>query len=259
MTLQADQLPRARILGVNVHMAQLSQAVSVIDGWVKDSDKCRFVVATGMHGVSQARKDPAFKVILNSADLFLPDGISLVWVGRFRGYPIKKRVPGPDLMWEYCKIAEQEGQGVFFYGDTEETLEALEVNLKEHFPRLRICGAISPPFRTLTEEEEANEIRIINDSGADVLWVGLGLPKQERWIYNNREKLKVPVAVAVGAAFRFNSGKMLRAPGWVGNNGFEWLWRFMLQPKRMWRRVLIDIPWFSIQIALETTGLKKFD
>ena len=259
MTIQAHQIPRTRVLGVNVHMAQMSQAISVISGWVKNSDICRFVVVTGMHGVSEARKDPVFKEILNSADFFLPDGISLVWVGRLRGYSIKTRVPGPDLMWEYCKIAEQEGHGVFFYGDTEETLEDLKANLKEHFPQLRICGAISPPFRALTEEEETSEIQTINESGADVLWVGLGLPKQERWIHNNRERLRVPVAVAVGAAFRFNSGNLRRAPSWIGNNGFEWLWRFLRQPKRMWRRVLIDIPWFSIQIALETTGIKKFD
>lgn len=259
MTLTAQQLPCAKVLGVYVHMAQMSQAVCIIDGWVRRSDRCQFVVATGMHGVSEARKDPAFKKILNSADLFLPDGISLVWVGRFRGFPIKKRVPGPDLMWEYCKVAEREGQGVFFYGDTEETLEDLKANLNKHFPQLRVCGAISPPFRALTEEEEAIEIQTINNSGADVLWVGLGLPKQERWIYNNRDRLNVRVAVAVGAAFRFNSGRMRRAPGWIGNNGLEWLWRFLQQPKRMWRRVLIDIPWFSIQIALESTGIKKYD
>jgi len=212
-----------------------------------------------MHGVIEAHKNPEFKDILNSADLFVPDGYSLVWAARRRGHSITHRVCGTDLMWEFLAVSEKEGYGNFFYGDTEETLDRLTTKLKQEFPNLKIVGAHSPPFRPLSPTEEAQELQIINDSEADIIWVGLGLPKQERWIYEHRDALKVPVAVGVGAAFKFHSGQVQRAPRWIGEKGFEWLWRLIQEPKRVWKRVLIDGPRFVGCVALELSRIKKYD
>ena len=207
----------------------------------------------------EARRDPEFKTIMNSSDLMVPDGISLVLVGRCHGFNLPKRVTGTDLMWEFCKQSSRSGYSNFFYGDTEETLMALVDKLGKSFPDLIIGGTYSPPFRPLTANEEAEQIDLINQSGADVIWVGLGLPKQERWIYENRHRLNASVLVGVGAAFKFASGRVQRAPSWIGNNGLEWVWRLAHEPRRVWRRVFIDGPSFVGQVILEMSKLKKFD
>jgi N-acetylglucosaminyldiphosphoundecaprenol N-acetyl-beta-D-mannosaminyltransferase len=209
--------------------------------------------------VMEGKRDPQFKLILNSADLFVPDGISLILVARLKGVSLKRRVTGTDLMLEFLERSNEKGYKNFFYGDTDETLGALRAKLTERFPSLQISGTYSPPFHKLTPEEEEREIELINQSGADVLWVALGLPKQERWMYKHRDKLNVPVMVGVGAAFKFSAGTVRRAPSWVGNLGFEWGWRFAQEPKRVWRRVLIDGPRFGFHVVLELTGVRKYD
>ena len=252
-------LPNFKVLGVRVHNVPMAETLSLVQHWIRNDRECHFVVATGMHGVIEARKNPEFKDVLNSADLFVPDGYSLVWAGRRRGHLIPGRVCGTDLMWEMMAVSQDEGYSNFFYGDTEETLERLTARLKWEFPKLKIAGAHSPPFRTLSSEEQDQEIQIINQSNADIIWVGLGLPKQERWIFEHKDALNVPVAVGVGAAFKFHSGQVQRAPRWVGEKGFEWLWRLIQEPKRVWRRALIDGPRFVACVALELSGIKKYD
>jgi len=252
------QPPSIGVLGVRVHMVQMPEVLAHLEHWIQTRDRAHYIVASGMHGVMEARRSPEFKAIVNSADLFVPDGISLVWVGRRRGFRLKKRVSGADLMWEFLKLSEQKGYRLFFYGDTEETLGSLTTTLKKTFPRLDIVGAISPPFRSLTPEEDERELEMINTSGADVVWVGLGLPKQERWMFEHRDQVNAPVMVGVGAAFKFLSGQVRRAPPWVGDHGLEWMWRFFQEPKRVWRRVLVDGPHFAGQVMLELSGLKKY-
>ena len=162
-------------------------------------------------------------------------------------------------MAAFLSLANEKSYSVFFYGDTDETLEALRQQVTNQFPRVRIAGTYSPPFRPQSKEEQQQGLDIINSSGADVLWVGLGLPRQERWMFDHRNELNVPVVVGVGAAFKFVSGQVARAPATIGNSGFEWLWRLIREPRRVWRRVLIDGPNFVCQVGLELTGLKKFD
>ena len=258
MTEPSDKVPCLSILGVRINPVQTSDVLPLVEQWIRERDKCRYIVASGMHGIMEARKDQGFKTVVDSADLFVADGFSIVWIARRRGFPLKQRVSGADFMWEFFKLAERKGYRSFFYGDTEDTLRILTTRLKEAFPGLQIAGMHSPPFRPLTPEEDAEEIRVINDSKADVVWVGLGLPKQERWMFEHRDKLDVPVTVGVGAAFKFLSGRVRRAPPWVGDHGFEWLWRFVSEPRRVWRRVLIDGPRFTWHVALELTGLKKY-
>lgn len=259
MSSGADDVPSVHVLGVRVHTVQMPEVLKQIEHWIEERDKCRYIVATGMHGVMESRRDPAFKEIVNSADLFIPDGMAVVWAARRRGVRSARRVCGSDLMWEFFKIAEQKGFKIFFYGDTENTLRNLTGRLNELFPKLKIVGTHSPPFRTLTPEEDTQEVAMINESGADVIWVGLGLPKQERWMFEHKDRLSVPVIVGVGAAFKFASGQVQRAPRWVGDRGFEWLWRFVREPRRVWRRVLLDGPSFTCQIMLELGGLKKYN
>jgi N-acetylglucosaminyldiphosphoundecaprenol N-acetyl-beta-D-mannosaminyltransferase len=233
-------------------MVQIPEVIELISHWIeKEREKCHFVVVTGMHGVMEGRRNKKFQDILNSADLFVPDGISLIWTARLYGFHLKKRVSGADLMWEFFKISNEKGYKNFFYGDTEETLNLLVKKISMNFPNLKIVGFYSPPFRPLTQKEDEEIIEKINQAKPDVLWVALGLPKQEKWIFEHKEKLKVPVAIGVGAAFKFLSGKIKRPPEWIGNLGFEWLWRFFQEPKRTWRRIL-DIPLFIFLIIFES-------
>lgn len=259
MTISMQDLPALRILSTRVNPVQMLDALALMEQWIQERSQCRFIVASGMHAVMEARRNLVFKAAVESADLFVPDGISLVWAARIRGFPIKKRVCGLDLMWEFFKIAEQRGYSNFFYGDTEDTLHELEAHLKLSFPNLKIAGMHSPPFRFLTPEEDEAEINLINQSGADVVWVGLGLPKQETWIFDHRSNLNSPVAVGVGAAFKFLGGTVKRAPTSVGDYGLEWLWRFFQEPRRVWRRVFIDGPRFVVCLFLEMTGIKKYE
>ena len=259
MTTPLAEPPAIRVLGVRVHMVQMPQVLSILEQWIGQRKKCHFVVATGMHGVMEAHRDEDFKAIINSADLFIPDGYSLIWVGRRRGFRLKRRVCGTDLMWEFLAVSQEKGYSNFFYGDTRETLDQLTLRIEREFPGLKIAGTHSPPFRPLSPEEQAQDIKTINESNADVVWVGLGLPRQERWIFQHKDALNAPAVIGVGAAFKFHSGQVTRAPEWAGNRGFEWLWRLAREPKRVWRRALIDAPRFASHVVLELAGIRKYD
>ena len=231
--------------GVKISSAKMPEVLNLFSYWIKSENaKSHFVVVTGMHGIVEAYKSQSFRYILNQSDLFVPDGISLVWLAQLKGVDISQRVSGADLMQQFLKMAEKESFSNYFYGDTDETLKDLKNKLSKIYPTLKVSGFFSPPFRNLTEKETEETIRMINGAKPDVLWVGLGLPKQEKWIFTNKEKLNVPVIVGVGAAFKFLSGKVKRAPDFIGNAGFEWLWRLAREPKTVWKRVIIDGPIF---------------
>ena len=211
----------------------MDDVVSFMADWIEsEPDQLHHVVNTGMHGIMEAHKDEAFGAILNSVDLLAPDGILAILVARIHGYRIKKRETGPELLWRFSEAAHRNGYKYFLYGDTAETLELLSVKLTAEFPNLKIVGCQSPPFRNLTKEEDAAMVTSINQAMPDVLWVGLGMPKQEQWIFEHRQQLKVPVVVGAGASFKFISGAVARAPALVCNLGFEWLWRLAQEPQR---------------------------
>lgn len=244
-TLPLESLPAATILGARVHGPSLAETLAILSGWIARRDgRCRSVVVTGFHGLWVGHQDPEFRATLNAADLFCPDGIAPVWLSSLHGAPLPGRVTGGDLMAAFLRQAQAAGHRSFFYGDTEETLAALCRAVVAKFPGASVAGTLSPPFRVLDEAEETVHVEAINASGADILWVGLGCPKQERWIARNRHRLTVPVAIGVGAAFRFEAGLVRRAPRWVGEAGFEWLWRLAAEPRKMWRRDLADGPRF---------------
>lgn len=251
MTKSPTEVPSFRILGVRVNPLEISSVVSEMERWISGREKHHYIVASGMHGIMEAQKNDDFKIVLETADLFVPDGFSVVWLARRKGFPLKRRASGPDLMWSFCERGQERGYSCFFYGDTESTLSELTSRLNQEFPGLKIAGSYSPPFRDLTHEEDEQIVRMINDSKADVVWIGLGLPKQELWMYEHRNKIDAPVLVGVGAAFKFISGRVQRAPSWVGDHGLEWLWRFAQEPQRVWRRVIIDIPNFIFRLLVD--------
>lgn len=249
--------PTVDVLGAKIDRIDLDGAVDRIADWIDHpSDVTRIVVATGFHGLWVAQQDPRFLRILNSADLFCPDGIAPVWISRLQGDALPARVPGPSLMAAVLDAANEQGFSSFFYGDSNETLEALKGRLEQRFPGHRIAGMRSPPFRALDAAENEAMVQEINAARPDILWVALGLPKQEIWIEEHRKQLKVPVVIAVGAAFGFLSGRVSRTPKWIGDAGFEWAWRLAAEPKKLWRRDLIDGPRFLVRVARDLARSK---
>ena len=254
------QIPSIRILETRLHMVRMPEVVSIMADWItSEPGRLHHVINTGMHGVMEAHKDPGFAGILRSADLLAPDGILALMIARLHGYRIRKQETGPELLWQFSETAHRESYRYFFYGDTEDTLERLSAKISREFPNLQIAGYHAPPFRPLTPEEDEEIVAKINQSKPDVLWVGLGMPRQEQWISDHRDTLNVPVAVGAGASFKFISGTVSRAPAIMRNLGFEWVWRLAQEPRRVWRRVLIDSPQFIILVLLQLTGLRRFE
>lgn len=250
---------RIHILGTPVHMVQIPEVVALMMRWVGDGrPRPHWIVVADMHAIIEAHKRPAFRAKIETADLTVPDGISLVKVARRKGVPLKKRVAGTDLMKAFFSASHERGCKHFFFGDTDETLVRLQEKLTQSYPGIHIAGSYSPPFRQVSPEEDADMVRRINEARPDVLWVGLGLPKQEQWIYEHLAQLNVPVVLGVGAAFKFLAGTVKRAPAWVGDCGLEWLWRLAHEPRRLWRRVMIEGPQFVGHVALELSGLRKY-
>ena len=249
-----------QVLGSRVNILSMSEVLRQIDVWIQSVPQiCRQIVVTGFHGIWEAHKHPELKSILNSADLWVPDGIAPVWVARCKGFSDAQRTPGAEIMKAFFEMANSKRYSSFFYGDTEETLTDLKDKVKKNYPGHKIVGTFSPPFRPLTQKEDEQVINMINDARPDVLWVALGMLKQDRWIFEHKKKLNVPVAVGVGAAFRFFSGHVKRAPECVGKCGFEWVWRVLKEPKKLWKRNLIDVPQFVTLAFLELIGLRKYD
>ena len=232
-------------------MVQLPDVINVIENWIlHEPQQTHVIVASGMHALLEGTSDHNFRHILDSADLFIPDGFSITWLARRRGFALEKRVTGSALLEEFCRISAKKGYRNFFYGDTKRVLHRLQRIMRARYPNLKIVGCYSPPYRRLSRREDDYAVNVINEARPDVLWVALGLPKQERWMYEHKKGLRVPVMVGVGAAFGFLSGEVNRAPNWIGEHGLEWAWRLVHQPQRVWRRIL-EIPKFIGLIGLE--------
>jgi len=244
--------PSVCILGSRVHLVSATRTVDHIERWIRMRDgRCRQVIATGFHGLMEAHKNPGIRSILNGAELWVPDGIAPVWLARMHGHRKAVRAPGTEIMREFLKRAEEQGYSSYFYGDTEQTLAALCETVARNYPGHRIVGAYSPPFRPLTASEEAAIMERINAARPDVLWVALGMPKQDIWIHDRLKNLNVPAAIGVGAAFAFVAGTVPRCPEWMGRSGFEWVYRFLKEPRKLWRRDLLDGPQFLFHAGME--------
>ena len=235
------------ILGSWVDATSYADACDRIQSWCTERKSC-YVIAANVHVVMTAHWHPNFKRVVNNAALVTPDGMPLVWALRLLGIARQSRVYGPDLMLTWCKRATQIGIPIYLYGGTERMLEKLQLSLKQRFPGLQIAGSHAPPFRPLTSEEEARDRDRIHRVGVPVVFVALGCPKQEYWMARQQGKLNA-VMVGVGAAFSFHSGEVAQAPRWMMAYGLEWLYRFFVEPRRLWQRYLINNPIFVILFA----------
>ena len=252
-----DRISSVEILGSRVHLLSIPEIVSKMNEWIEQKNgKCHQIVVTGFHGLWEAHKNSELKKIFNSADLWIPDGIAPVWIARYHGLRAE-RTPGADVMNAFLALANEKKYKSFFYGDTDDTLNKLKDALAQKYPDHVVVGTYSPPFRALTHEEDQQIMEMIEAANPDILWVGLGTPKQDQWIYDHLPRLKVPIAIAVGAAFQFLAGKVKRAPSWIGAMGLEWLWRLALEPKKLWKRDIIEGPKFLASVLKEIIQNKK--
>ncbi len=235
------RLRRVDVLGVGVSTINQDMALDEVTRWIETGER-HYVCVTGVHGVMESQRDPELKAIHNASGLTTPDGMPMVWAGHKAGAAWMDRVYGPDLMLNVLTRAAERGWSSFLYGGKDGVPELLARKLAERIPGVTIAGSHSPPFRPLTEAEDAAIVDRINDSGAQLVWVGLSTPKQERWMAAHRERLTAPALFGVGAAFDFHAGLVPQAPPWMQRNGLEWLYRLTKEPKRLWRRYLVNNP-----------------
>jgi N-acetylglucosaminyldiphosphoundecaprenol N-acetyl-beta-D-mannosaminyltransferase len=248
--------PSYGVLGVRVRAVQIPDVVTRMEGWIAEESRSHFIAVTGMHGIVEAQHDVSFKEILEAADLVVPDGMPLVWLGRMHGYSLRRRVYGPELTENFCKVTRKKYRH-FFYGGALGVAETLAEHLSRRHG-ICVAGTYSPPFRPLTAEEDREITELINVTKSDVVWVGLGTPKQERWMFEHRKSVNAPVLIGVGAAFDFLTGRVTQAPPWMREHGLECLFRFCQDPLRLWRRYVIYGSEFAWKASLEAIGLRKF-
>jgi N-acetylglucosaminyldiphosphoundecaprenol N-acetyl-beta-D-mannosaminyltransferase len=239
---------RVDVLGVRVSAIDPDDALCAITEWIIDETQ-HYVCVTGVHGVMEAQRDPELMRIHNDSGLTTPDGMPMVWAARFAGADNVRRVYGPDLMLSVCERAALRGWRSYLYGTTDETLDRLRRTLTDRFPGLKIVGTHAPPFRPLTPDEDDAEICAINESEAQIVWVGLSTPNQERWMAAHMGRVKAPVVIGVGAAFDIHAGNVAQAPRWMQRSGLEWSFRLALEPRRLWRRYSVNVPRFLVAIA----------
>jgi N-acetylglucosaminyldiphosphoundecaprenol N-acetyl-beta-D-mannosaminyltransferase len=210
-----------------------------------------------VHGVMEARRDAEFRRILNRALLNAPDGMPMTWVGWMQGFREMDRVFGPDFMAAVCRLSVERGYRHFLYGGKPGVAERLSAALQAGFPGLKVAGTFTPPFGELTEEQEKEICRRVREAKAEIVWVGLSTPKQERFMARYAERLGAPLLAGVGAAFDYHTGLIRDCPRWMKRAGLQWAHRLAQDPKRLWRRYLRNNPAFLWHIALQLAGVRR--
>jgi N-acetylglucosaminyldiphosphoundecaprenol N-acetyl-beta-D-mannosaminyltransferase len=249
--------PCTEVLGAPVHITDVANVLRLMEQWIRKRDRPHWIAVTGSHGALEAYKHPDFRAVLQTADLSVPDGRWAARVAAKKMSCATHQVRGADLISAFCQLSSEKGFTNYFYGDTDETLALASDRLKQKHPEVKIIGTFSPPFRQVTQEEDAEIVAMINRANPDVLWVALGLPKQERWILAHLSRLKVPVIVAIGAAIKFHSGRVAPAPRWASQVGLEWFWRLLHEPRTVWRRALVYGPQFTALSFLDLARHKR--
>ncbi len=239
------------IFGMRLDMVQIPEVIEIIQGWIENKNCHNYITLLTANEAVLGRRDAKARDTVNCSSLAVPDGISLILFSRLCGHNLKRRVYGPELLIEFLKTTEGKNYSHYFYGSTDEVLQRLVSGLKKKFPKLKVAGAYAPSFAELATEEEIKIINTINSLHPDVLWVGLGGIKQQLWMYRNKDKLQIPAMIGVGAAFDFIAGTKPQAPAWMRNNGLEWLFRLVTEPKRLWRRYLINGSLFVFYLIKE--------
>ena len=242
----AAEIPTREILGIPVAVTDYRGAVDAMDAMIEKRER-GYVCAVAVHALTVGHSDPEMREALRGATLVLPDGMPVVWAANLLGANLTDRVYGPELMLRYNERCAERGHRVWLYGGRDQgSLVQLALNLRRRHPGIDIVGGYSPPFRPMTDEEEETLVNQINDARPDILWVGIGVPKQEKWMARMRERLDVPVMCAVGAAFDFHAGRISQAPAWMQQRGLEWIYRIAQEPRRLLPRYLYFNPRFVL-------------
>ena len=250
-----NELTYCKILGTNINVTNMEDTISYITDHLEEL-KGDYICVSNVHTTVMSYRDQAYRNVQNSGAMALPDGQPLSIVSRKRGFSEARRVPGPDLMPAILDLSQKTGYRHYFYGSTDATLEALRTALLRRYPKLQIAGMYSPPFRELTKEEDEEIVRRMNDSGADFVWVALGAPKQEWWMYEHRHRVKA-LMLGVGAAFDFTAGTTRRAPMWMQKLCMEWVFRILRDPKRMLPRYLNTNFAFLYYVSREGRAVRR--
>lgn len=245
---------RYPVVGVMISAATYASAKAAVMAAAR-ARRTLLLSATAVHAVTLGATDLGLKSRYNQFDLVVPDGQPVRWALRgLHNVRLPDRVYGPTLMLEVCEEAARTGQGIYLYGSRPEVLDRLRRNLVARFPGLKISGFRSPPFRPTTLEEDADDVRDILESGASILFVGLGCPRQDHWVFEHRDRLSMPM-LCVGAAFDFHAGLVRQAPPWMQSRGLEWVFRLAMEPRRLWKRYAITNPLFLALLARQWLGL----
>ena len=247
-----EQVKHARVdvLGVQISAVDLKQAENIISEWISRGVK-HYVCVTTVHGVMECQRDPRLREIYNTSGISAADGMPLVWILRSRGQANQTRVYGPELRLAICRNSIERGYRHFIYGGAPGVADSLAQALAASLDGIKIVGTHSPPFRELTEAEDREVVKEVNSAQPDIVWVGLGTPKQERWMADHIEHLNASALIGVGAAFDFLSGTKAQAPRWMQRHGLEWAFRLVSEPRRLWKRYLIYNPWFLYKLGAE--------
>jgi N-acetylglucosaminyldiphosphoundecaprenol N-acetyl-beta-D-mannosaminyltransferase len=249
--------PSESVLGVPLGLTDYDGALDWIDDTVAGGGR-GYVCVCNVHTVMASAEDAELHAALMGSSLNVPDGQPLVWALRLLGHPLPDRVYGPELMARHCARAASNGQRLYLYGGRNQgALVQLALNLRQRYPGIRIVGGYSPPHRPLTPEERQVVIAEINSCRADVVWAGIGVPKQEKWMAEMREELESPVLVGVGAAFDFHAGLVAQAPASLQRLGLEWAFRLLQEPRRLWRRYLRYNPRFVVALVRQLVARRR--
>ena len=240
------------MLGININTSPLSHLINKSIETINKRDNTIHFACANAHSAVMAQSDEEFLNALKNAEIVSADGTGITFMSRVVSEKTPPKITGYDYFYGLLKELDKNKSGrIFFFGSTEKVLKLIEEKLSKIFPSIVIVGVISPPFREWSKEENDNMISIINAAKADVLWVGMTAPKQEKWVYKNREKINVPIIGSVGAVFDFTAGTYARAPKWMSDYGMEWLYRTIKEPVRMGRRNLVSIPKFIICVLYD--------
>ena len=248
---------RVNVLGVGIDAITMGDALRTIDSWITRREP-HYVCLCNVYGVMEAQRDPVLRMVYNASGLTTPDGMPLVWLCKKLRFPSTERVYGPDLMLALCEHSIERGYRHFFYGGEPGVPEKLVRRLKLRFPDLAVAGTYSPPFRELSDEEDRAVVSMINAARPDILWVGLGAPKQERWMAQHVGLVHAPVLIGVGAAFDFIAGVKKQAPPILRKMCLEWAFRLCTEPRRLWRRYLVNNPLFVFYLTLQLLRIVRY-
>ena len=258
-TLELPSSQRYEVLGVSLCALQIPELIQQMEHWIHTRRFPHCITFANVHVVVEALHDRFFYSALHGQNMLnVPDGKPLIWLARLYGFKLDRRVYGPDLMHDFIERTAGKGYRHFFYGGAPGVPEQLASVLIKSFPGLSVVGTYSPPFRPLSPAEDLQVVEMINAARPDVLWVGLGCPKQEKWSFEHRSRLEVPVLAAVGQAFDIHARVVQQAPLWMREHGLEWLFRLAHEPRRLWKRYLFYNSEFLWCVFLELLGVKHY-